>query len=279
MEPPDLYGLPLERFTDERNALAKQLRKEGERDEAARVSKLRKPSVAAWAVNQLVRTQRRDVLKLFKAGDALQKAQSDLLRGGGDPGALRQATDGERAATDQLLERARGLLSSEGHELTVAKLEQVSETLHAAALGEEARAQVAGGCLDRELRHVGLGALVVPTGARATRPAPGRAEARTTRPKPKAGRRPAPKSKPERPPAGKSKPDLTARKPKPDSRAAREAQARAKRAMERAARELKVAQNRRDRAADELRQAEDELAAARQQADDALREHHRVQSA
>ena len=57
MDANKLYGLPLERFTEERNALAKRLREEGQRDEAATVSKLRKPSVAAWAVNQIVRTQ------------------------------------------------------------------------------------------------------------------------------------------------------------------------------------------------------------------------------
>ena len=68
MEPQELYGLPLERFTEERNALVKELRKEGRREEAAEVSNLRKPSVAAWAVNQLLRTQRRDVAKLFEAG-------------------------------------------------------------------------------------------------------------------------------------------------------------------------------------------------------------------
>ena len=68
-DPDDLYGLPLDRFTDERNALAKRLRQEGRRDEAAGVSKLRKPSLAAWAVNQLVRTQKREVSGLFKAGD------------------------------------------------------------------------------------------------------------------------------------------------------------------------------------------------------------------
>jgi hypothetical protein len=48
------------------------------------VAKLRKPSVAAWAVNQLVRTQGRAIGELFDAGDALQRAQSDLLAGRGD---------------------------------------------------------------------------------------------------------------------------------------------------------------------------------------------------
>ena len=159
MEPRDLYGLPLERFVPERAALAKSLRAAGERDEAAEVAKLRKASVAAWAVNQLVRTQSREVKALFKAGDQLQRAQADLLAGKGDGGKLRAAAEREREAVDELTEAARGLLSTEGHELTQTTLDRVSDTLHAAALDEDARGQVRDGCLERELRHVGLGAL------------------------------------------------------------------------------------------------------------------------
>jgi hypothetical protein len=154
----DLYGLPLDRFIPERGALAKSLRAGGERDEAAEVAKLRKPSVAAWAVNQLVRTQGAEVKALFKAGDQLQRAQADLLAGKGDAAKLRTATEREREAVDELTAAARGLLSSEGHELTPSTLERVSDTLHAAALDEGARGEVKDGCLVRELRHVGLGA-------------------------------------------------------------------------------------------------------------------------
>lgn len=159
MEPRDLYGLPLERFVPERAALAKSLRAAGERDEAAEVAKLRKASVAAWAVNQLVRTQSREVKALFKAGDQLQRAQADLLAGKGDAGKLHAAAEREREAVDELTDAARGLLSTEGHELTQTTLDRVSDTLHAAALDEDARGQVRDGCLERELRHVGLGAL------------------------------------------------------------------------------------------------------------------------
>src|ERR1700722_19073707 len=106
MKPHDLYGLPLERFTEERNSLAKQLRRKGERDQAAAVAALRKPSVAACAVNQLVRTQRRDVDSLFNAGDALQRAQAELLAKRGDAATLRKAVDEERLALEHLLEKA-----------------------------------------------------------------------------------------------------------------------------------------------------------------------------
>jgi len=76
----DLYGAPFDRFVPQRTELAKTLRKDGRRDEAAEVAALRKPSVAAWAVNQLIRTQARSVKDLFGAGDALAEPMNRPLR-------------------------------------------------------------------------------------------------------------------------------------------------------------------------------------------------------
>jgi hypothetical protein len=88
-EATDLYGLALERFVVERTALAKVLRGDGRREEAKRVEGLRKPPIAAWAVNQLARTQRWALANLFAVGDELSRVHADLLDGRGDPGALR----------------------------------------------------------------------------------------------------------------------------------------------------------------------------------------------
>jgi hypothetical protein len=126
MDPGDLYGLPLDRFIPERGAMVRALKADGRRDEAAAVAALRKPTVAAWAVNQLVRTQRKGVGKLFDAGDALREAQTALLGGSGDRDALRKAVARERAAVEALVEVARGLLTSDGHELSTAVAERVA---------------------------------------------------------------------------------------------------------------------------------------------------------
>src|SRR5215207_3575126 len=53
-----LYDVELDRFTVERNDLAKRLRKEGRPDDATAVAALKKPSVAAWITNQLARRNR-----------------------------------------------------------------------------------------------------------------------------------------------------------------------------------------------------------------------------
>ena len=157
MDGDDLYGLPLDSFIPRRGTLAKELKAAGDRDRAAEVAALRKPSVAAWAVNQLVRTQPKAIAGLFKAGDTLRKAQDKVLAGRGDSDDLRAGVEREREAVSGLVEQARGLLNSDGHELSQAVLDRVSDTLHAAALDDAARAQVRDGTLVRELRHAGLG--------------------------------------------------------------------------------------------------------------------------
>src|ERR1700733_13018148 len=132
MDVDDLFGLPLDQFIPERAALAKTMRAGGRREEAAEVAATRKPSVAAWAVNQLVRTQGATVGELFDAGDALRAAQDQVLAGKGDRTTLREAAERERQTVEALVKAAQGLLTSEGQELSPAVIERVGETLHAA---------------------------------------------------------------------------------------------------------------------------------------------------
>jgi hypothetical protein len=246
MDARDLYGLPLERFVAERSGLAKELRSQGRREEAATVAKLPKPSVAAWAVNQLVRTQHRAIAELFEAGDALQSAQSDVISGRGSASALREAADRERAAVRTLSAAARGLLTGEGHALTGATLERVTETLHAAALDPEARDEVHDGCLTRELKHIGLGSGSPPAAA------------------------------PRR--SGRAR-DQAERERRARLEAARKAEADARHAAEHAAQELQRAQERRDRAAQSLRAAEQALSEATDRAEEAARALREAQQA
>lgn len=258
----DLYGLPLHEFIPERTALAKALRKDGQREEAARVSKLRRPSVAAWTVNQLVRTQKRDVTALFKAGDALQKAQSDLLEGSGDAATLRESATRQRGAVSDLVDKARGLLSDGGQELSDATIDRVSATLEAAALDDEARAHVQPGCLERELQHAGLGLL----GGGPSAPAEPRARSKPTQ---RADKQASGDTRAEQ--------KHPARERAESLRSARRTEASARRAAERATRELDRARARWDEATQELEDAEAALAEATKAAERATNEHRRAE--
>ncbi|MEA2148192.1 MAG: hypothetical protein QOD69_22 [Solirubrobacteraceae bacterium] len=253
MQLDDLYGLPLDRFVPERGALAKALRAEGRRDEAAAAAKLRKPSVPAWAVNQLVRSSGAEVDELFAAGDAVREAQSDVLRGRGDARALREAGAREREAVDALVDAARGLLS----DASPATLDRVADTLHAAALDEESRAAVRGGRLERELRHAGLG---LGEGAEVFAAEP-------KAPAPKKDTAAERKAAKERAAAEAA-----------ERRRARTAAAQAAKAEERAGHALRAAQERRDRAAQALADADAALEDAQAKARDAAAEHRRARA-
>lgn len=144
----ELYGLPLGEFVGARSSLAKELRGEGKRAEAGEVAKLAKPTVAAWAANQVLRTQGADARELFAAGDALAGASSATLR---------DAIARHRAALGTLMAAARGLLDPDGKAMSAATMEKVMQTLNAASLDAALREEAVAGRLTREHTFSGLG--------------------------------------------------------------------------------------------------------------------------
>jgi hypothetical protein len=141
----ELYAAPPDEFVARRDALAKELRTGGDRDAADAVKKLRRPSVAAAAVNRLARDSADDVEALLAAGEALRQAQL----GGGDRNAIRSAAHDERDAVEELVGKA--------GKLSPATVEEVRQTLHAAATDEETRELVRRGVLTEARRAAGFG--------------------------------------------------------------------------------------------------------------------------
>ena len=111
----ELYGADPDEFTARRNELAKELRAEGRRAAAEQVKDLRKPSLAAWAVNQLARRNRREIDLLLDAGHRAREGQRGLL-GGADRSGLEQALQAERKALQALHSAARRVLRERGSE-------------------------------------------------------------------------------------------------------------------------------------------------------------------
>ena len=72
----ELYARPLDQFISHRDELVKRLRDSGARAEATEVGRLRKPSVAAWAVNQAVRDDAKAAKRLIGAAEQLEAAQA-----------------------------------------------------------------------------------------------------------------------------------------------------------------------------------------------------------
>lgn len=169
----ELYGAPLDEFVSRRDALARSLRKEGKREEADGVKALRKPSVAAWAVNVLAREEREAVDELLAAGERLRAAHAELLDGG-DPGAVQEAASAERAAVEGLVAAARGVLADAGRPATDATLDRVRDTLHAAASDDTVRELVRAGRVVEDAEATGFALAGLSPGKGAKRPAAAR---------------------------------------------------------------------------------------------------------
>jgi hypothetical protein len=144
----DLYAGPPDGFVAARDALAKALKAEGDKDAAAEVKALRRPTVAAWAVNQVARTTKtkKDVAALLQVGDRLRDAHEALLDGKGDA-AIREATSERRKLVAKLTKAAVELLGATGE----AQREAITNTFDAAVADPEAGLVVRAGRLAKEL--------------------------------------------------------------------------------------------------------------------------------
>ncbi len=152
-----LFALPLDEFTAARNALAKRLAKDGDGESAEEVRKLPKPTVPAWAVNQLVRREPERVDRLIEGGEALEE---QLVAGRGGVDALRAAQQAERQSLRELVGAAEALLKEAGRSATAQTLERISETLSAGSKSPAGRAALRSGRLSAELEPAGFEALV-----------------------------------------------------------------------------------------------------------------------
>jgi hypothetical protein len=151
-----LYGEPLDTFTAARNALAKALTQVADREGAAAVRALRKPSTTAWALNQLARTRPADVERVLTAGEELRNAQHDALEGG-DPARLRDARRAHDGEVDRVASMASELLSETGKPAGPAQHDRLVSTLQAVAGDEESRELLRRGRLVHDLEPAGFG--------------------------------------------------------------------------------------------------------------------------
>jgi hypothetical protein len=148
----ELYGVLPGEFTGTRNQWAKQTKADGDAELAKRVQELRRPSVAAWVVNMLMRHQGDQMTQVLELGSSLRQAQSDL-----DADALRELTRQRRQLTTAVTHQGRVLAGELGQKVTDAVADQVEGTLHAAMVDEQAAAAVRSGMLVAALTATGVG--------------------------------------------------------------------------------------------------------------------------
>ncbi|HBB86558.1 MAG TPA: hypothetical protein DC047_02960 [Blastocatellia bacterium] len=122
-----LFRLPPAEFTGARNELAAGLKKSGRRDEAARVKALAKPSISAWAVNQLYWRHREAFDQLIASAERFRKVQASPK--GGKIADMRTALDARREALTHLSDLATSLLRDAGQNPSPDTIHRITTTL------------------------------------------------------------------------------------------------------------------------------------------------------
>ncbi len=236
-----LFELSPDEFTAARDELAKRMADEGMAEESRTVKALRRPTVAAWAVNQLVRRRPKDMDQLLDAGASLRKAQREVLSGIRSD-EFREASERRRRLVTGLVRMAEDILRESGRPSAGAG-EAVRSTLEAASLDDKSGEMVRAGRLSKELPPPSSFGAVEGLGLV---PAPVEEAPTPTKPRPKRG-------------AGKGEEEAQALRAQRDE-AAREAKALAEKAAQ-ARRAAIRAREQADRAqgrADRLRQEAEE---------------------
>jgi hypothetical protein len=124
-----LFKLPLAEFTGARNNLAARLKREGRANDSNIVKALAKPSISAWAVNQLHWNHREAFDQLLATSQRFRQSQAS------HPAArmadLRGSLDARREALSHLSDLAAVLLREAGHNPTPDTIHRITTTLEA----------------------------------------------------------------------------------------------------------------------------------------------------
>ena len=175
-----LYQGPLSEFTAGRNALEKRVKAEQGKEAAAAIKALEKPSVSAWAVNQLFWRYRTEFDRLLRTGDDLRASQQKRMAGRDVD--VNAAIDARREAMSKLMGRASAILE-EGGTTSDDIRQRVGQTLEALSVYGISDAAPRPGRMTGDVQPPGFAALaaLVPAGP-VGRPAPaGKAKAAPAR--------------------------------------------------------------------------------------------------
>jgi hypothetical protein len=241
----ELYGLSPGQFTPVRTAREKAAKAAGDRDLAARIRQLRKPSTSAWLANQLIRSRRDQLEPLLALGEQLRELQASV---GADQ--LRQLTQQRHRLVYALAQEARGLGHDRGVAISDDVARELEQTLHSALGDPDAAAALRGGRLTTGLQYAGFGPVEgLPSNADAAPVA----------------RRPAERPLGRTKTSAKAEDDLAARRERAEQ--LRQARQEAQEVLDRARAELTDAQARREEAEQETEDAAHRAEAAREHLD------------
>jgi hypothetical protein len=145
----DLFRLPPEEFTPARDQLAREATEAGDREGAKAIKALRRPTVAAWAVNAAVHRQPELVAGLLETAARLRTAQRRAASGVAAQD-FREASAERRRLVRLLTEEAQAVLAEAGRAADQ-HVAAAGRTFETAASEESAAEAVRAGRLSKEL--------------------------------------------------------------------------------------------------------------------------------
>ena len=148
----EVYALSPDEFVERRQQLVAEARKEGDRQLATQIGKLRRPTRSAWLINLLARQEPEELTALLELGAALQDAQQRMA---GDE--LRQLSAQRRKTVDALARRAIELGREHGYSAPDGAIQEASQTLQTALGDPEIAELVRSGRLNQAVTYGGFG--------------------------------------------------------------------------------------------------------------------------
>lgn len=147
----ELYAVPLPDFVATRTRLVTEA-KGDDPDLAAEIKALRKPTLAAWLLNQVARRAPDTIADLKELGERMRIAQAQ-----GDGAALAEARPERRAAIDALIAAAGQSADDSGVKFGPSAQDEIDATAVAALADEQSGRALASGHLLRPLSYAGFG--------------------------------------------------------------------------------------------------------------------------
>lgn len=163
----ELYGLPPDAFLAARRELSQRAKADKDVGLAKAIQSVRKPTAAAWAVNQLVRARPADIERLLELATQLQEAQERM-----DGAALKKLGRERTSLVEELVRTTSEVAAEAGGAVSGPVSAQVRDTFVAALATAPAAEAVGSGQLTRGLTYAGFGevdlseATAAPTPAR-----------------------------------------------------------------------------------------------------------------
>jgi hypothetical protein len=143
-----LYREPPEGFIAARDALVKELKTAGRIEEAAHVKAQRKPTMPAWAIDQLADRDPRAIEGLLDAGTEVRAAQQATMTSSNNADRLREASAARRQVLAKLARAAAEVLAESGRSPDT-HMDEIRATLDSASIAPELGERLRTGTLDR----------------------------------------------------------------------------------------------------------------------------------